>query len=206
MPVGRLRSKCDGTCAETSFRLSAKRTSPLNRQGVSVQSTTGSRDVRISGSNDGHTMFWGSVNSTGYPLHLPVPPFTSSPVHHRVPPHFNRTLPTEQEVWWATEVVWTLWSKNLPCPYQESNHDSLAILYIPYSLYWLQHLPILHITQATPKWCTCNITFYVTYLHSFRTFWSSLTWRTWRPMATNWSLIAGESLVTFYSFFSFLYP
>ena len=36
-----------------------------------VQSTTGSRGVRISGSNAGYTMFQGSVKSTGYPLHSP---------------------------------------------------------------------------------------------------------------------------------------
>jgi len=42
----------------------------LNWPGASVQSTTGSRGVRISGSNAGYTMFRGSVKSTGYPLHL----------------------------------------------------------------------------------------------------------------------------------------
>jgi hypothetical protein len=46
----------------------------LNRQGVSVQSATGSRGVRISGSNAGYTMFQGSVMGTGYALHLPVFP------------------------------------------------------------------------------------------------------------------------------------
>ena len=46
----------------------------LNQQGASVQSTTGSRGVRISGSNAGHTMFRGSVKGTGYPLHSPVSP------------------------------------------------------------------------------------------------------------------------------------
>jgi hypothetical protein len=46
----------------------------LNRRGASVQSTTGSRGVRISGSNAGYTMFRGSVKSTGYPLHSPVSP------------------------------------------------------------------------------------------------------------------------------------
>jgi len=45
--------KCDGTRAETRFRLSAKRTSPFKSAGASVQSTTGSRGVRISGSNAG---------------------------------------------------------------------------------------------------------------------------------------------------------
>jgi hypothetical protein len=46
----------------------------LNRRGASVQSTTGSGGVRISGSNAGYTMFRGSVKSTGYPLHSPVSP------------------------------------------------------------------------------------------------------------------------------------
>jgi hypothetical protein len=42
--------KCDGTRTETRFRLSAKRTSPFKSAGASVQSTTGSRGVCISGS------------------------------------------------------------------------------------------------------------------------------------------------------------
>ena len=46
----------------------------FNRRGASVQSTTGSRRVRISGSNAGYTMFRGSVKGTGYPLHSPVSP------------------------------------------------------------------------------------------------------------------------------------
>ena len=53
--------KCDGTRAETRFRLSAKRTSPFKSAGTSVQSTAGSRGVRISGSNAGYTMFRCSV-------------------------------------------------------------------------------------------------------------------------------------------------
>ena len=48
-----VRLKCDGTCAETRFRLSPKRTSPFKSAGASVQSTAGSRGVRISGSNAG---------------------------------------------------------------------------------------------------------------------------------------------------------
>ena len=56
----RLLLKCDGTRAETRFCLSVKRTSPFKSAGALVQSTTGSRGVRISGSNGsnaGHTMF-----------------------------------------------------------------------------------------------------------------------------------------------------
>jgi hypothetical protein len=76
--VGRLRLKCDGTRAETRFRLSAKRTSPFKSAGASVQSTTNSRDMRISGSNAGYTKFRGSVKGTGYPL--PSPVFPSLPL------------------------------------------------------------------------------------------------------------------------------
>ena len=75
----RLRLKCDGTRAETRFRLSAKRMSPFKSAGASVQSTTGSRGVRISGSNAGYTMFRGSVKGTGYPLHTPVSPSLPNP-------------------------------------------------------------------------------------------------------------------------------
>jgi hypothetical protein len=59
----------------------------LNRQGASVQLTTGSRGVRISGSNAGYTMFRGSVKGTGYQLHMPVSPSLPHPcvtVFHQV--------------------------------------------------------------------------------------------------------------------------
>jgi len=92
-----LRLKCDGTRAETRFRLSAKRTSPFKSagggEGASVQSATGSRDVRISGSNAGYTMFRRSLKGTGYPLHSPVSPSLPLPcvtVCHHI---FNWTLP-----------------------------------------------------------------------------------------------------------------
>jgi len=71
---GRGQLKCDGTRAETIFLLSAKGTSPFKSTEASVQSTTGSRDVLISGSNAGYTMFRGSVKGTGYPIHSPVSP------------------------------------------------------------------------------------------------------------------------------------
>jgi len=50
----RLYLKCDGTRAEARFRLSAKRTSPFKSAGASVQSTTDSRGLGISGSNAGY--------------------------------------------------------------------------------------------------------------------------------------------------------
>ena len=50
---GIARAEPDGTRAETRFRLSPKRTSPFKSVGASVQSTSGSRGVRISLSNTG---------------------------------------------------------------------------------------------------------------------------------------------------------
>ena len=47
------RAERDGTRAETRFRLSPKRTSPFKSVGALVQSTAGSRGVRISLSNAG---------------------------------------------------------------------------------------------------------------------------------------------------------
>jgi len=59
---------------KSDFVFRRKRRVHLNRRGTSVQSTTGSRVVRISGSDAGYTMFRGSVKGTGYPLHSPVSP------------------------------------------------------------------------------------------------------------------------------------
>jgi len=64
--------------------------------GASVHSNTGSQGVRISGTNAGYTMFRSSVKNTG--LHIPFAsfPFTFPPVRHRVPSHFNWTLPASK--------------------------------------------------------------------------------------------------------------
>jgi len=59
--VARVRLKRDGTCAENRFSLSPKRTSPFKSAGASVQSTAGSRGVRISIGNAEYTTFRGSV-------------------------------------------------------------------------------------------------------------------------------------------------
>ena len=72
--MGIARAERDGTRAETGLRLSPKRTSPFKSVGTSVQSTAGSRGVRISLSNAGYIMFGRWRESTGYPLHSPVSP------------------------------------------------------------------------------------------------------------------------------------
>ena len=93
----RLRLKCDGTRSETRLRLSTKRRSPFKSAGVSVQSTAGSRVVRISGSNAGYAMFRGSVKGTVYPLHSlisPSLPFPCVTVCHHVSAALHRRLTT----------------------------------------------------------------------------------------------------------------
>ena len=87
--------KCDGTRAETRFRLSVKRTSPFKSAGASVHSTTGNRSVRISCSNAGYIIFRVSVKSTGYPLHSPVPPSLPLPCV-TVCPHSSSALYTKR--------------------------------------------------------------------------------------------------------------
>jgi hypothetical protein len=117
--IVRMLLKCDGTRAETRFRLSKKRTSPFKSAGASVQSTTGSRGVRISGSNTGYTMFRGSVKSTGYPLLSPVSPS----VRHRVPSHFNWTLPVSAVLAALPLGRWT-WMQQYFLQYlRSSNHN-----------------------------------------------------------------------------------
>jgi len=78
---------------ETIFRRSAKLTSPFKSARSSVQSTTGSRGVRVGGSNAGYTMFRGSVKGTGYPLHSPVSlslPLPCVTVCHHISTGVNR--------------------------------------------------------------------------------------------------------------------
>jgi len=78
-------------------------------EGGSVQSTTGSRGVRISssnGSNAGYTMFWGSVQDYWLPTPLACFPFTSPTVRHSVPSHFNWAVPVDTA--WCHSNKWSL--------------------------------------------------------------------------------------------------
>ena len=75
--MGRLLLKCDGTRAETRFRLSTKVTSPFNSAGASVQSTTGRQAVHISLQGlccSCKPVFCSHVTLTGYPFHYLVSP------------------------------------------------------------------------------------------------------------------------------------
>jgi len=82
------RSKRDGTRAETRFGLSAKRTSPFELTGMSVQSTAGSRGVRISGQRLYRPCSDVQCKSAGYPLHSHLSPSLPLPcvaLCHQVP-------------------------------------------------------------------------------------------------------------------------
>ena len=89
------RAERDGTRAETRIRLFPKRTSPFKSVGASVQSTAGSRGMRISssnGNNAGQTTFRGKVELYWLPTPFACFPFTSPPVRYRVTPGSERAL------------------------------------------------------------------------------------------------------------------
>jgi len=77
LKMSRARAEPDGSPAETRYRLSPKRTSPFKSAGESVQSTAGSRGVRINVSNAGYTTLRGRVRVLAthslrqFPLHFP---------------------------------------------------------------------------------------------------------------------------------------
>ena len=137
----RLRLNCDGTHAETRFRLSAKRTSSFKSAEASVQSTTGSRGVRNNGSNAGYTMFRGSVKSTGYPFHSPVSPslplpaapctitfqLDSSTIMTNMGNRWNDTRPLARP--------WTQWLQRLPLHMQYTHICILRSITVKQALY-----------------------------------------------------------------------
>jgi hypothetical protein len=117
--------KCDGTRAETRFSLSAKQASPFKSAGASVQSTTGSRGGRISGSNTGYTMFRGSVKRTGYPLHSTFSPSIPLPcvtVCH----HISTGLYSE-----STELFKVNGSAGKQCPFGILQPTSRSVILRP---------------------------------------------------------------------------
>ena len=90
-----MRLKCDGTRAETRFRLSAKRTSPFSHLVVSLvdywQASCAHQPAGVL------LLVQACVLQSCDAYWLPTPfscfPFTSPPVRHRVPSHFKRGLP-----------------------------------------------------------------------------------------------------------------
>ena len=90
------RAERDDTRAETRFRLSSKRTSPFKSVGASVQSTAGSRGVRIRLSKAGYTTFGDGVRVLAthsirqFPLHFLS---RASPCATRFRTSSNHTVP-----------------------------------------------------------------------------------------------------------------
>ena len=99
----RARLKSDGTRAETRFGLSEKWTSPFKSAGESVQSTTGSQGVRISGQTMDRPCSEVQCKSSGYPLQSPISPSLPPPTRHHVPSSFERPLMLDTP---CSEVVW----------------------------------------------------------------------------------------------------
>ena len=86
--LGRAEMERDGIRAETRFGFPAKRTSPFISAGVSVQSTAGSRGVRISGQQLYRPCSDVQCKAAGYPLHSHPSPSLLHPcvsVCHHIP-------------------------------------------------------------------------------------------------------------------------
>jgi hypothetical protein len=112
----RLLMKCDGTCAETRFRHSARNgPSPFKSAGGGRQLNRllAAEVCGISSGNAGYTVFRGSVKGTGYPLHSPVSPFTSPTVRHRVPSHFNWSLLILTLLLHRASILSCLWTRQV---------------------------------------------------------------------------------------------
>ena len=87
--TGRASAEPDGTRAETTFRLSPKRTSPFKSAGESVQLTAEVCAAAL-------VMLDTPRPEVVWEYWLPTPfasfPFTSPPVRHRVPPHSESSI------------------------------------------------------------------------------------------------------------------
>ena len=125
------------------------------KAGASVQSTTGSRGVRISGSNAGYTMFPGSVKSTGYPLHSPIS-LHVPPLHRRMSSHFNWSL--QQNVishevlarqWYRCENHWGSFLKTVT-----TNSDCFCIQHNCVLCLMEWHLSLLSKSEGKVHPCT----------------------------------------------------
>ena len=97
----RLRLKCNGTRAETRFRLSPKRTSPLKRRGRQF-----SRLLAAEVFASALVMLDTPSSEVVWEYWLPTPfvsfPFTSPPVCHRVPPGSERAL--HYNPWYVSSI------------------------------------------------------------------------------------------------------
>ena len=143
--------------------------------GASVQLTTGSWGVRISGSNAGYSMFWGNVKSTGYPLHSPVSPSLSLPCvtvcHHISTGLYRTTFEFHSVPWyvayvqihvlseqWYGDLLATLCTSANTIPSQKCTHITV---YDDSSFYVAVHCPAGTFAGEKQQQCTrCPRGFY----------------------------------------------
>jgi hypothetical protein len=126
---------------------------------VSIQSSTGSRGVRISGSNAGYTMFRGSVKSTGYPFHSTVSSSLPPPLRHCVPSHFNWTL--QERVKLKPEICrYNFIMLTTPC--------SIITKYCNFSLFWEYEEKRVYVKNALNNLYPRCWTFSHQHIHHFR--------------------------------------
>jgi hypothetical protein len=158
--TGRLRLKCDGARAETRFRLSAKRRSPFKSAVASVQSTNGSRGMRISGSDTPCSEVVWRVLATysirQFPLHFPS---SASPCaitfqldfnkFHKNPFSGSRVVPSDRQTDMRKLIVASRHSSNVPkmCML----HKILWHLTL-YNFY--KRVPIMKFANSPP--CVCH--------------------------------------------------
>ena len=86
--MSRLHLKCDGTRAETRFRLSAKRTSPFKSAGASTLAAVVCTSAVVMQDTPCSEVVWRVLATHSirqFPLHFPYLP-------HRVPSHLNCSL------------------------------------------------------------------------------------------------------------------
>jgi len=105
------RSKYDDTRAETRFGFSAKRTSPFKSAGVSVQSTAGSRGVRISGQQLYRPCSDVQCKTTGYPLHSHLSPSLPLPCVTVCLQVLNALYYQTDKKWWRRKQVYDVFMR-----------------------------------------------------------------------------------------------
>jgi len=123
--------------------------------GASIQLTTGSRGVHISGSNAASTMFRGSVKSIGYQLHSPVS--RSLPLPSVTVCHHTFFLPFNFQPSWFVQTLLIVYSRAMlksngnkasPCfrlSLKETCHTSICLS----GLYSQFHLNMLSLQQQS---------------------------------------------------------
>jgi len=118
----------------------------LNRPGASVQSNTGSRGVRISGSNAGYTVFRGSVKGTGYLLHSPVSPSLPLPCvtvcHHISTGVYPHTVASNTAEYQLSGLIGT-------ASYPDMQEIRIIGFFFKNSLHWQFEVQLLVFTVCT---------------------------------------------------------